>query len=340
MNKFKLQKVKFVYYLTNTLRLLVPRMYYRLKIESELNKIDLYNHKEILFRVNYYNKLKKKFVVSNNAVSNKEFWIRQKNILYDFFIKKNKSRKKMTTYFYDLYNIFSFFPINNKLDFKFGDVRDSFPKPIIVKSRPIRGNENSTIMKLESVRHFNFINDNRSFIDKSNKAVWRGYPMNNEKRLLFIKNYHHVPIFDIGQSNPVTDEPWYKGYMSIYDQLANKFIFCIEGWDTATSMKWVMSSNSVCVMPKPKYETWFMEGVLRADVHYVEVSDDFSDAEEKVKYYSRNADKSLKIIENAHSHIEQFKNPGREKLISLLVLDKYFALSDQNAQYKIEFGKS
>ena len=124
MNKFKLQKVKFVYYLTNTLRLLVPRMYYRLKIESELNKIDLYNHKEILFRVNYYNKLKKKFVVSNNAVSNKEFWIRQKNILYDFFIKKNKSRKKMTTYFYDLYNIFSFFPINNKLDFKFGDVKE------------------------------------------------------------------------------------------------------------------------------------------------------------------------------------------------------------------------
>ena len=70
----------------------------------------------------------------------------------------------------------------------------------------------------------------------------------------FLKKYHNVPIFDIGQHSPVEDKPWYKGYMSIKNQLAHKFIFCIEGWDTATSMKWVMSSNSLCVMPKPKYE--------------------------------------------------------------------------------------
>ena len=46
--------------------------------------------------------------------------------------------------------------------------------------------------------------------------------------------------------------------MPIYKQLNYKFIFCIEGADTATNIKWVMSSNSLCYA-KAKYETWFME---------------------------------------------------------------------------------
>ena len=39
----------------------------------------------------------------------------------------------------------------------------------------------------------------------------------------------------------------------------HKFILCIEGNDVASNLKWVMSSNSVAVMPKPKFESWFME---------------------------------------------------------------------------------
>ena len=91
-----------------------------------------------------------------------------------------------------------------------------------------------------------------------------------------------------------------------------------------------MSSNSVCVMPKPKYETWFMEGTLKPDVHYIEINDDFSNAEQKIKYFIEHPNKVLKIIENAKAHVEQFKNAKREKLISLMVLDKYFFLSGQN----------
>ena len=41
-----------------------------------------------------------------------------------------------------------------------------------------------------------------------------------------------------------------------------------------------MSSNSVAVMPKPKYESWFMEGKLIPDYHYVLIKDDYSDFEE------------------------------------------------------------
>ena len=44
-----------------------------------------------------------------------------------------------------------------------------------------------------------------------------------------------------------------------------------------------MSSNSVAVMPRPKYESWFMEGRLQPGVHYIEIKDDYSDLEPKNK---------------------------------------------------------
>ena len=39
---------------------------------------------------------------------------------------------------------------------------------------------------------------------------------------------------------------------------------------------------------------------------------------------------ALQIINNAHDYIEQFKDSKQERLISLLVLNKYFSLSGQN----------
>ena len=185
-------------------------------------------------------------------------------------------------------------------------------------------------MKLNEVRHFYFLKDKINFHGKKNMAVWRGNSSNSIARINFIKNYYNVSIFDVGQHNPKVNKPWFKGYMPIYKQLNYKFIFCIEGADTATNIKWVMSSNSLCVMPKPKYETWFMEGKLIKDFHYIEVEDDFSNAERKIRFYMKNIDKCLKIIENANCYTEQFKDPKLEKLISLLVLDKFFEKSNQN----------
>ena len=50
----------------------------------------------------------------------------------------------------------------------------------------------------------------------------------------------------------------------------------------------------------------------------------------KIHFYIKNIDKCMKIIENANSYTEQFKDPKLEKLISLLVLDKFFKKSNQN----------
>jgi len=330
MNKLKYKNIKSFYYLRHVLAALVPRIFYRLRLQSELKKIKYYDEEYIFSRLNYYNKKENRFTVSENSTTNKNFRRLQLGNIKENIIKKNKEVKKHTTYFFDLYKLFSFFDNKKKLDFIFGDITKAQKIPTIVKSRPIINSDDSIILKLNKVRHFHFINDHKKFIDKKNKAVWRGYGENSKARQYFLKNYHHISMFNIGQTGPVLDAPWVKNFMPISEQLDYKFIFCIEGVDTATSIKWVMSSNSVCVMPKPKYETWFMEGALQPDVHYIEISDDFSNAEQKIKYFIEHPNKLLKIIENAQAHVEQFKHPKREKLISLMVLDKYFSLSGQN----------
>ena len=330
MNKLKYKNIKSFYYLRHVLAALVPRIFYRLRLQSELKKIKYYDEEYIFSRLNYYNKREDRFTVSENSTTNKNFRRMQLGNIKENIIKKNKEVKKHTTYFFDLYKLFSFFDNKKKLDFIFGDITKAQKIPTIVKSRPIINSDDSIILNLNKVRHFHFINDHKKFIDKKNKAVWRGYGENSKARQYFLKNYHHISMFNIGQTGPVLDAPWVKNFMPISQQLDYKFIFCIEGVDTATSIKWVMSSNSVCVMPKPKYETWFMEGALQPDVHYIEISDDFSNAEQKIKYFIEHPNKVLKIIENAQAHVEQFKHAKREKLISLMVLDKYFSLSGQN----------
>jgi hypothetical protein len=90
-----------------------------------------------------------------------------------------------------------------------------------------------------------------------------------------------------------------------------------------------MSSQSIAVMPKPKYETWFMEGLLEADVHYVVIKDDYSDLEKRLNYYIKNQDKALQIIKNANAYVQQFKDPKNERLISLLIMKKYFEKTNQ-----------
>ena len=104
---------------------------------------------------------------------------------------------------------------------------------------------------------------------------------------------------------------------------------CIEGNDVASNLKWVMSSNSIAVMPKPKFESWLMEGKLIPNFHYILIKDDFSDLEERLKYYIKNDSKAYEIIKNANKYIRQFQNKKREDLISLLILEKYFHYSGQ-----------
>ena len=181
MSQWKYKNVKSFYYLKEILLLLIPRTFYRLILKSELRKIENYDREYILSRVNYYNKKVDQFNVSENATNLSGLKCTQmKNIIGNLLSsKKDGLRKTYNTYFLDLHKHFSFFSSSKKLDLLFGDVTTIPNTPSIVKSRPIINNKNSIIMKLNKVRHFHFIDDQREFKDKKDMAVWRGNGMKN-----------------------------------------------------------------------------------------------------------------------------------------------------------------
>ena len=107
---------------------------------------------------------------------------------------------------------------------------------------------------------------------------------------------------------------WQKPKVLLKAHLPYKFILSLEGNDVASNLKWVMSSNSVAVMPKPKFETWFMEGTLKPNVHYIEIADDYSDVEEKLKYSILTPSKPKKL---SKTHIITLKIFGIKKVKKL-----------------------
>ena len=71
-----------------------------------------------------------------------------------------------------------------------------------------------------------------------------------------------------------------------------------------------------------------MEGTLVPNYHYIEVRDDFSDLEERLQYYIQHPDEAEAIIKHAHDYVRQFQDKQQERLISLLVLKRYFDVTN------------
>ncbi|HHF3033353.1 TPA: glycosyl transferase family 90 [Vibrio diabolicus] len=306
---------KFPYYFSNALSILIPSFVYRAQAKRLLSNLTEAEKQLCLERVNYYNKCETPFSVDSRE---------QSYATVDTF-KKTKG----WTYFFDLRQVVRYFPSSFAFNYINGDVTHIPNVPSFIKSRPIFGsNQNSVVLKLNQVRHFKFVDDPVRYQDKKDMVAWRGVGFQPHRQKVIHAFYNH-PQCNIGQTRPVEGQPWEKGFMSIEEQLQYKFLLCIEGNDVATNLKWAMSSNSLVIMSKPKYETWFMEGKLEAGVHYVEVKDDYSDLPEKMDYYLANEQEALAIIENAHQWVEQFKDKRKERLISLMVADKYFVLSQQ-----------
>lgn len=314
------KNIKLFYYIKNGFRELWPRSVYRKKLTKKFDEISKYDLEYLRFRVNYYNKLDDPIKLSTDAPE----------------LLSYRRPKRNSVYYFDFIEYAKYFQQDFRCHLLGGDVTEVPPVPTVTKSRPVHGNnQNSVLLNLNKVRHFNFLKYDIPYKSKKDLLIWRGSTGIDglEHRKRFLKMYFNHPLCDIGNVNPGDyADAWTKDRLSFNKQLEYKFILTIEGVDVATNLKWVMSSNSVAVMPKAKYETWFMEGTLIPDVHFIAIKDDFSDLEERLKYYMKYPDKALQIIENAHEYIRQFKNKRREDLISLLVLEKYFVQTGQMDQ--------
>ena len=321
-----IQKLKYIfhsgknrklwYYIKGFVNLHIPKFYLRWRKNRILVKaLSRDDYEYIQQRVNYYNKL-----TADSLNLNREQWDKKAVCIKD---------QKMTpqkVYFLDTMEYARAFDNNNKWNLLPGDIVYVEDIPTIVKSRPLSGNNsNSVLLKMDKVRHFIFVKDKISFADKEDKAIFRGEIAGKDIRLKFFEQYFGNPRFDIRTIDLIKPE-WKGVKISIYDHLKYKYVMALEGNDVASNLKWIMSSNSIAIMPQPTCETWFMEGTLKPDYHYIEVKPDLSDLEEKMDYYSAHPEEAQNIIEHAHEYVKQFKDKKREEIISFLVLDKYLKL--------------
>lgn len=312
--------MKWWYYFKNYVKNALPSFYFKwnyYRLNKRAHHFDLH---EIEARLNYYCKINQNFILPRDILTIRSF-----------------TKTKGTGYYLDLKEFLHYLKPEAKIAYYFGDDIHINPYPTLFKARPISGgNQNSVLFKLNKKRHFYFVNDNLSFDQKMDKMVWRGGAY-QENRKRFVELFWDHPMFEIGQTNkPIQDVPWQKKYMSVREQLQYKFIYCGEGNDVATNLKWAMSSNSLVFMPQPTCETWFMEGVLIPNVHYAEIKADFSDVLDKMNFYIQNPNLAQQIIHNAHQHVNRFKNQDLEDYLCIKVLEKYLELSNQMDVFKFK----
>lgn len=324
----------------------MPRTITQKQLETKIQKLLIIYNKnleEISNRINYYNKLHKPFNIpstqdklpkanplniilplNSSRLSNLQQLIPNINIL------KNNTYKAGTVYYYDSYEWTRYFDDNLRWAYMFYDVNQLLSFPAICKSRPIIScNKNSVLLKLDKYRHFNFINDPIKFEDKKDILLFRG-AVYQDHRILFFEQHFNNPNCDIGHVGRRDCNPqWLKNKLSIKEHLPYKFLLSLEGYDVASNLKWVLSSNSLCIMPKPEMETWFMEQKLEANKHFAAIRHDYSDLDSVLEYYKIHTKEAKDIIHNAHEFCKQFYDERLEGLLNILVLRKYFYLSGQ-----------
>lgn len=300
---------KFIYYLKGYLRTLFPVISKDKLIKKLENNLSDSEKLKVLERIDYYCK---NFQTKPSP---------------QHTLKDLKHPVSPKAYYFDTYEHARHFPENYPIDFVFGDVIHVPEKPSIVKSRPLVKNENSVLLNLDKARHFVFVKNDKPFAEKKNMLIGRG-AVYQPHRIDFFNQYFNHPLCDLGQVNRDAGNPelWWKPKIDLAEHLDFKFILSLQGNDVATNLKWIMSSNSIAVMPQPTLETWFMEGTLIGGKHYIEIKPDYSDLESQLQYYIAHPDECLSIIAHAHEHCAQFFNLKVEKLTSLLVLEKYFRM--------------
>lgn len=253
-NPWTNKNIKFFYYLNGTFLDTKKQLGLQSLLESQLKKIRDVDLEVLKYRLDKYHKIKLPFAIDDSALP----------------IHQLSLPKKNRAYYFDLISNTNYFSQDYRVLHKFGDVRKVPDKPALVKSRPLgQNNSNSILLKFNRVRHFTFVKDRIKFSNKKAMLIGRSN-IKQEHRRQFLRMYFNHPMCDLGQINSGTlHDQWLKPKISINEHLRYKFILAQEGFDVASNLKWIMSSSSLAVMPKPKFETWFMEGELVPNKHYV-----------------------------------------------------------------------
>ncbi|WP_258928381.1 hypothetical protein [Flavobacterium davisii] len=147
---------KWKYYLSNIMLNSLPNFIFRRQYQKLITDFNSRSDKDyILERVNYYNKLEQKNSLPLHAKQ----------------LKENKIEKAGSVYYYDTEFITRYFSPTLNFFTCYGDITHIPNEPSILKSRPIVGNnENSVLLNLDKVRHFIFLRDKKKFEEKNQQS--------------------------------------------------------------------------------------------------------------------------------------------------------------------------
>ena len=249
--------------------------------------------------------------------------------LGDRAVKKINPFKK-TGYSYDFTRCMWELNTPFRFNYKFGDVRTVPDAPTFVKSRPITSaNTFSILLPLDTTRHLKFVEDNQPFESKIDQAVFRGacYQPWRKAFMQTAANESLVNAGDTARSKSFLSHR--KSFLTVEAQMRYKFIISLEGNDVASNLKWAMNSNSVVLMPKPKFETWFCESHLVKDQHYVELNDDFSNLRDVLEDLLAQPNRCKEITNEAHVYCEEYHDLKRQFQLGALVMHRYNSLQIQ-----------
>lgn len=311
------KNTKLFYFINAYMRRMIPRQWLMMRRGKILEKLrkrpDFEQLKE---RIDYYCPFKKGTLSpGSRLISGKQDW--------DYF---------SSVYKLDSEEVRRYFPKHLKWEIVSGDNTETHESPVIVKSRKVSSAFGcDVLLKLNRVRHFIFLRDKLELEQKLPLALFRGRIGKQQRRLEFIRKFEDSFLVDAGCIDfPDGINPqWHRPKMTLYDHFNYRYIVCLEGNDVASNLKWVMHSNSVAVMPKPRYETWFMEGRLIPDHHYICIADDFSDLEDKIIYYNAHPEEARRIAQNAREWTRQFKNSRLERHLGVAVMHNYLVRTGQ-----------
>ncbi|MDH4412110.1 MAG: glycosyl transferase family 90 [Rhizobium sp.] len=298
------------YYASGIVRHALPRNWFLNRSEAILRDLEASPElAELVRRANYYS--------------------RQLQGMPQPSVRLDAVNRGQSRYYLDLDEYLRYFPPHLSINYLFGDVTWVPNTPSFVKSRPVDvPNGNSVLLNLDKLRHFKLCTDPTPWADKKPMAVWRG-ALNNPLRLELLQRHQHSKFADVGHTGEVREGLRPKGFLDPKEQMGYRYILSIEGFDVATNLKWIMSSGSVCLMPRGRYETWFMEAALVPDKHFVEVRPDFSDLEDKIAKLEDDPQWARDVVANANAYVASFCDRKTERKISLLVLQKYFEATGQ-----------
>ena len=311
------------YYLRAGFRDYLPDAFFRNRLEKEMEQCrKMYDEEYVEGRVDHYCRLQEHRDLGPDATR----------------IGDLQRGHHGSTYYYDSRELLQWFDPDLRWNHLFGDVRDIPPYPTVVKTRSMGcDNSNSVLLKLDKCRHYVFLKDRKTFEEKADRVVFRGFTGARPNRQVFCQTFANNPRVDVAHTlangslfanQEATATPRTAPRMSLYEHLDFRYIMALEGYDVASNLRWVMSSNSIAVMPRPTCESWFMEERLMPGVHYIEVRDDFSDLEAQLDYYSSHPEEAKEIARNANAYVDQFRDLRREHYIGLRVLEKYFKLTN------------